>query len=135
MKKRTLYLTTGLLLVSILGVSTNIVSNHLKAVEAADNLNNIVDANESTELEKDIREVAFNQLSDEQKSFIQGSWEEATVENVVVEESGFELLDSSYLGKEVIAVNFVTDPYSEPGMMMVLLSEDTQQLIGYGLLL
>ena len=34
MKKRTLYLTTGLLLVSILGVSTNIVSNHLKAVEA-----------------------------------------------------------------------------------------------------
>ena len=135
MKKRTLYLTTGLLLVSILGVSTSIVSNHLKAVEAADNLNNIVDANESTELEKDIREVAFNQLSDEQKSFIQGSWEEATVENVAVEESGFELLDSSYLGKEVIAVNFVTDPYSEPGMMMVLLSEDTQQLIGYGLLL
>lgn len=135
MKKRTLYLITGLLLVSILGVSTNVVSNHLKAVEAADNLNNIVDANESTELEKDIREVAFNQLSDEQKSFIQGSWEEATVENVVVEESGFELLDSSYLGKEVIAVNFVTAPYSEPGMMMVLLSEDTQQLIGYGLLL
>lgn len=135
MKKRTLYLTTGLLLVSILGVSTNVVSNHLKAVEAADNLNNIVDANDSTELEKDIREVAFNQLSDEQKSFIQGSWEEATVKSVVVEESGFELLDSSYLGKEVIAVNFVTDPYSEPGMMMVLLSEDTQQLIGYGLLL
>lgn len=133
MKKRTLYLTIGLLLVSILGISTNVVSNHLKAVEAADNLNNIVDINESNELEKDLREVAFNQLSDARKSLIKGSWEDATIGSVIGSDNGFELIDDSYIGKKVMAINFVIDPYSEPGMM-VLLSEDTYTLVGYGIL-
>ena len=134
MKKRTLYLTTGLLLVSILGVSTNVVSNHLKAVEAADNLSNPVDANESTELEKDIREVAFNQLSDEQKSLIKGTWEEATTETIIAQPETAILYDESYAGKEVIAVEFNLKVAHKPNNMIVLVSQENSKLIGLGLI-
>ncbi len=84
---------------------------------------------------EDIREIAYNQLPDVKKSFIQGDWQDASIEYIVVEKNGFELLNDVYLGKEVIAVNFITDPYSEPGFMMALVSKDTHELIGYGLLI
>lgn len=123
MKKRTWYLTTGLLLISILGLSTNVISNYLKSVEASDQLNHIVDNNESNELETDIREVAFKQLSDEQKSLIKGTWEEARTEITVAQPETTILYDESYTGKEVIAVEFNLNVTRKPNNMIVLVSQ------------
>lgn len=134
MKKRTWYLTTGLLLVSILGISTNVISNYLKSVEASDQLNHIVDNNESNELETDIREVAFKQLSDEQKSLIKGTWEEARTEITVAQPETTILYDESYTGKEVIAVEFNLNVTRKPNNMIVLVSQENAKLIGLGLI-
>ena len=123
MKKITWYLTTGLLLISILGLSTNVISNYLKSVEASDQLNHIVDNNESNELETDIREVAFKQLSDEQKSLIKGTWEEARTEITVAQPETTILYDESYTGKEVIAVEFNLNVTRKPNNMIVLVSQ------------
>ncbi len=132
MKKKFLYLSTGFVIV-FLGCSHNMATDPSDSVETPTLLDNTTD-NNVDQKEKDIREVAFKQLPDARKSFIEGSWEDVTIESVVVSENGFELIDDSYIGKEVIAVNFITDLYSEPGMMRVLLSEDTYTLIGYGIL-
>lgn len=134
MKKRTWYLTTGLLLISILGLSTNVISNYLKSVEASDQLNHIVDNNESNELETDIREVAFKQLSDEQKSLIKGTWEEARTEITVAQPETTILYDESYAGKEVIAVEFNLNVTRKPNNMIVLISQENAKLIGLGLI-
>ena len=134
MKKRTWYLTTGLLLISILGISTNVISNYLKSVEASDQLNHIVDNNESNELETDIREVAFKQLSDEQKSLIKGTWEEARIEITVAQPETTILYDESYAGKEVIAVEFNLNVTRKPNNMIVLVSQENAKLIGLGLI-
>lgn len=134
MKKRTWYLTTGLLLISILGLSTNVISNYLKSVEASDQLNHIVDNNESNELETDIREVAFKQLSDEQKSLIKGTWEEARTEITVAQPETTILYDESYAGKEVIAVEFNLNVTRKPNNMIVLVSQENAKLIGLGLI-
>ncbi|MDO5794782.1 MAG: hypothetical protein Q4Q00_11435 [Turicibacter sp.] len=134
MKKRTWYLTTGLLLISILGISTNVISNYLKSVEASDQLNHIVDNNESNELETDIREVAFKQLSDEQKSLIKGTWEEARTEITVAQPETTILYDESYAGKEVIAVEFNLNVTRKPNNMIVLVSQENAKLIGLGLI-
>lgn len=134
MKKRTWYLTTGLLLISILGLSTNVISNYLKSVEASDQLNHIVDNNESNELETDIREVAFKQLSDEQKSLIKGTWEEARTEITVAQPETTILYDESYAGKEVIAVEFNLNVTRKPNNMIVLASQENAKLIGLGLI-
>lgn len=134
MRKRTWYLTTGLLLISILGISTNVISNYLKSVEASDQLNHIVDNNESNELETDIREVAFKQLSDEQKSLIKGTWEEARTEITVAQPETTILYDESYAGKEVIAVEFNLNVTRKPNNMIVLVSQENAKLIGLGLI-
>ncbi len=134
MKKRTWYLTTGLLLISILGISTNVISNYLKSVEASDQLNHIVDNNESNELETDIREVAFKQLSDEQKSLIKGTWEEARTEITVAQPETTILYDESYTGKEVIAVEFNLNVTRKPNNMIILVSQENAKLIGLGLI-
>ena len=134
MKKRTWYLTTGLLLISILGLSTNVISNYLKSVEASDQLNHIVDNNESNELETDIREVAFKQLSDEQKSLIKGTWEEARTEITVAQPETTILYDESYAVKEVIAVEFNLNVTRKPNNMIVLISQENAKLIGLGLI-
>lgn len=134
MKKRTWYLTTGLLLISILGLSTNVISNYLKSVKASDQLNHIVDNNESNELETDIREVAFKQLSDEQKSLIKGTWEEARTEITVAQPETTILYDESYAGKEVIAVEFNLNVTRKPNNMIVLVSQENAKLIGLGLI-
>lgn len=134
MKKRTWYLTTGLLLISILGLSTNVISNYLKSVEASDQLNHIVDNNESNELETDIREVAFKQLSDEQKSLIKGTWEEARTKITVAQPETTILYDESYAGKEVIAVEFNLNVTRKPNNMIVLISQENAKLIGLGLI-
>jgi hypothetical protein len=80
----------------------------------------------------DVREAVWNQLSDEHKKQIQGTWEDATVTKRVLSESmGFNL-DKTFIGKEVYIVGYPTIENRTFGAIGVFADIESQRLIGYG---
>lgn len=134
MKKSILFLIWGFAIVSVFSISINLFSNYSTIVEASDNINNTVDSNKTEDLKEDIREIAFNQLSDEQKSLIKGTWEEAKTKKIVVQPETAILYDESYAGKEAIAVEFNLNVEYKPNNMIVLVSQENSKLIGLRLI-
>src|SRR5690606_12659798 len=79
--------------------------------------------------EKDVREVAWEQLSSEQKAFVGGTWEDGTLSKVTLNDDlvmiGVE--DKSYKGQEVYLVSFDNGLHS----ILPLLDAITLDVIGF----
>lgn len=82
--------------------------------------------------EVDIRRIAWEQLSTEDKKRIEGTWENSKVSKVILREDMGIIKDKSYIGKEVYIIDFKTNEKRIPNNMIVYLSVDSKKLQGYG---
>lgn len=79
---------------------------------------------------KDVREIAWNALSDSEKEEVIGTWKEATVSKVKVDEHKFHLEDKSFEGKEATMVTFLSKRKALLGDINKLIDEKSGKVIG-----
>lgn len=105
--------------------------------EADHNEQNVVNSSEKDKkinVEKDVREVVWGQLSSEQKEWIDGTWEVGKVSKVtLIENMMSQVTDKSYEGKEVYLIDFPTITKYKPNNMIVYADIITFDYIGNGL--
>ncbi|MDP4090940.1 MAG: hypothetical protein Q8930_16955 [Bacillota bacterium] len=80
---------------------------------------------------QDIREIAFNQLTSNDKERLLGTWKEGKISKIILKEGTADINDKSYIGKEVYSIIFTTKEISRPNYIGVLLDKDNYKLIGY----
>jgi hypothetical protein len=96
------------------------------------NITNETESNTATK-NQDIREIAYNQLPSRDKEKIKGTWEDSRLSKITLEEGMGVVSDKSYIGKEVYLVDFPIETKAIPNNMVVYLSTDTNNFLGYGL--
>ena len=77
----------------------------------------------------DVREIAWNHLSQSQKSHVVGSWKKAKVTKLVMNNG--VLQGTPYDGKEVYLVGFPSDENPSIGGIGVYISTDTKMFIKF----
>lgn len=98
--------------------NTNVISNKEQA--------------DFTVKEQDIRELAYNQLTSDDKERIAGTWKDSKLSKITLREGMGNITDKSYMRKEVYLVDFPIKSNSIPNNMIVYLSIDSNKLLGYG---
>ncbi|WP_316571777.1 hypothetical protein [Neobacillus sp. YIM B06451] len=85
---------------------------------------------ESTQKVMDVREVAWNSLSNNEREEVIGGWKDAEVNTIIVDDRRFGLNDATYIGKEVTMVTFRSKKSEVLGNISKLVDENTQKVIG-----
>ena len=134
MRKRISYIMLVLFICIIFCACTN------QGNLSSDNTNNSVvttlkreSENITSDTKHDIREIAYNQLTDDDKQRISGTWENSTLSTIMLKEGMGTNGIYYFIGKEVYMIDFPTTDISIPNNMIVYLEMDTYKLIGYGL--
>jgi hypothetical protein len=78
----------------------------------------------------DVREVAWNSLSNNEREEVIGGWKDTDVNTIIVDDSRFSLNDVNYIGKEVTMVTFRSKKSEILGDISKLVDENTQKVIG-----
>lgn len=86
----------------------------------------------ATETIMDVREIAWNSLSDSERKEVIGNWNDATVSKVIVDKKRFQLNDLTFEGKEVYMVTFCSSKNAILGDISKLVDEKSQKVIGGG---
>jgi cell division protein FtsL len=86
-------------------------------------------------LEKDTREIVWEQLPAQQKEEINGSWSDGEVSKTILSENTVMSTnsDTSYIGEEVYLISFPSKLNPTIGDLIVYADVDTAVIIGYGL--
>ncbi|MCM3737068.1 hypothetical protein M3215_14990 [Bacillus cytotoxicus] len=87
----------------------------------------------ATQTAKDVREIAWNSLSDSQKKEVIGEWKEAQVSKTVANTDGFSLKERFFEEKEVTQVVFRSTKSSLLGDIIKLVDEKSGKVVGAGL--
>ncbi|MFD3447178.1 hypothetical protein ACFDTO_21515 [Microbacteriaceae bacterium 4G12] len=87
---------------------------------------------QSSKEEQEVRKVAWDHLSDIQKSLIKGSWKDAKVKKFVLKND--ILQGTPYDGKEVYLVDFPTEGNPTEGGIGVYISTDAKTFIRFALM-
>ncbi|MGY0372270.1 hypothetical protein [Clostridium sp. JNZ J1-5] len=82
--------------------------------------------------ERDVREIAYNQLTSKDKERVVGTWRDSKLSKTTLKESMGNIYDKSYIGKEVYLVDFPRKSESKLNNMIVYISIDNYKLIGHG---
>ncbi|MDV3425887.1 MAG: hypothetical protein LIR50_01195 [Bacillota bacterium] len=85
-----------------------------------------------TTKEQDIREIAYNQLTAEDKERTAGTWQNSKFSKISLREGMGNINDKSYVGQEVYLIDFPTKSKSLPNNMIVYIEMHKYKLIGYG---
>lgn len=85
----------------------------------------------TTVKEQDIRELAYNQLNSKDKERIAGTWKYSKLFKIILRENMGNILDKSYIGKEVYLIDFPTNDSVQSNMILYLCI-DNNKFIGYG---
>ncbi len=83
---------------------------------------------------KDIREMAYHELSSKDKERIAGTWKDSKFSKITLREGMGNISDKSYIGKEVYLIDFPTKSKSKPNNIIVYIAMDSYKLLGYGYL-
>jgi len=86
----------------------------------------------TTVKEQDIRELAYNQLTLEDKERVSETWKDSKLSKITLHERMGRINNISYIGKVVYIIDFPTKSNSMPSNMIVYLAIDNNKLIGYG---
>lgn len=86
----------------------------------------------TTAAEQDVREIALNQMTAEDKEIIEGNWQDSELSKITLNEGMGKVNDKSYIGKEVYVIDFPTNRISFPNNIIVYIGIDNNKLIGYG---
>lgn len=87
---------------------------------------------ETAQTTKDVREIAWNSLSESERDEVIGNWNGATISNVIADTKRFALVDRSYEGKEVKEVTFRSTKSALLGDISKLVDKKSHQVIGGG---
>lgn len=87
--------------------------------------------NQATQQKNDLKEVVWNQLSKEAKEEIVGTWENAKVEKVTLQNHAFQNSEQ-YMGKELLRVSFDSSK-TTLGPVVVYVDPENKKIVGYGL--
>jgi hypothetical protein len=87
---------------------------------------------ETTQITKDVREIAWNSLSESERDEVIGDWKDATISNVLADTKRFSLIDHSFDGKEVKMVTFRSNKSAILGDISKLVDEKSQKVVGGG---
>lgn len=88
-------------------------------------------SNNITVKEQDTREVIFNNLNSRDKSLVKGTWKNSTLRKITLTSNMGNVIDKTYIGKEVYLIDFPTEG-SSLNNMLVYASLDNYKVIGYG---
>lgn len=80
----------------------------------------------------DVRENVWNQLTEEDKKHIQGTWKDASYRKIILRETMGIIKDKSFIGKEVYIVDFPSNDNPTLGGVAVYADLKSHLLIGYG---
>ncbi|MFM1650540.1 hypothetical protein ACI7RC_00400 [Brevibacillus sp. B_LB10_24] len=130
-EKNALFILSTALLLGLIACSN-------ESVQVSKNDENIVNSSkkEGDKVVKkdDVREIVWNQLSPEQKEWIDGTWKDGHVSKITLNENMMSQIgDKSYEGKEVYLIDFPTKSASIPNNMIVYADVNTFDYIGNGL--
>lgn len=116
-------------------ISTNKTndSDSSKTLEEKEKSISSITSNPNREIEEDIREIAYKQLTVSDKDKIVGSWQDAKSYKITLKEGMGIISDKSYIGKEVYLIDFQIKTKTLPNNMIVYLSIDNYKLLGYGI--
>jgi len=131
LKKTVLFILSACLLLGLFACS-----NQNKQANNNDDQNVVANNEQVNEEknEKDVREVVWEQLSSEQKEWIDGTWKDGKVSKITLNENMItQIDDKSYEGKEVYLIDFPTKSKSIPNNMIVYADVNTFDYIGNGL--
>ena len=93
---------------------------------------NVKKANSNETQSLDVREAVWNQLTDNDKKHIKGTWKDATVQKVVLKETMGNINDKSYIEKEAYIVEYPSNDNPSLGGVGVYADLKSFKLIGYG---
>jgi hypothetical protein len=93
---------------------------------------NVKEANSNETQSLDVRQVVWNQLTNNDKKHIKGTWKDATVRKIVLKETMGNIKDNSYIGKQVYIVDYPSNDNPSLGGVAVYADEKSFKLIGYG---
>lgn len=82
--------------------------------------------------EQDIREIAYNQLTSNDKRRIKGTWQDSTFSKITLRKED-KINDKFYIGKEVYMIDFPTNFIGKPNNMLIFVSMDSHKFLGYGM--
>ncbi|WP_456278822.1 hypothetical protein [Bacillus sp. AK128] len=140
--KMVVYLNKGVLrlkkvTLSIISVvmMLGLIACSIQNDEVDNNDQKVANKNEQeTNVEKDVRDVVWAQLSSVDKERIAGSWEDGKVSKVTLNENMMrQVKEQTYEGKEVYVIDFPTKSISKPHNILVYADVNTLKFIGYGL--
>jgi hypothetical protein len=83
-------------------------------------------------VEKDIREIVWEQLKPSQKELIKGTWSDAKITKIFLKSSMGKIDDVSYIGKEVYLVDFSIKTNHIPNNMIIYADKKSGKIVGYG---
>ncbi|WP_273126979.1 hypothetical protein [Bacillus weihaiensis] len=130
MNKITLSILLAVLLLGLIACSN-------QTDQVGNNDEKVVNSNEQDKkinVDKDVREVVWGQLSSEQKERIDGTWEFGKVSKIILNEDMMSLInDKTYDGEEVYLIDFPTKNKFIPNNMIVYADLKTFDYIGSGL--
>lgn len=81
---------------------------------------------------KNVREIAWNSLTQSEKEEVIGEWKDAKVSKVVADTKRFHLVDYSYEGKKLTMVMFHSTKSKLLGDISKLIDETSQKVVGGG---
>jgi hypothetical protein len=87
---------------------------------------------ETIQTTKDVREIAWNSLSESERDEVIGNWKDATISKVIADTKRFGLIDHSFEGKEVKEVTFRSTKSAILGDISILVDEKSQKVVGGG---
>lgn len=93
---------------------------------------NVNNANSNKTQSLDVRKAVWNQLTDNNKKHIKGTWKDATFQKVVLRETMGNIKDKSYIGKQVYIVEYPSNDTPSLGGVGVYADLKSFKLIGYG---
>ncbi len=129
LKKRIPFILSSCILLGLFACS-----NQNEQAKHNDNqfiISNNEEANE--EINNDVREVVWKQLSSEQKEWIDGTWKDGKVSKVTLNENYVRQVgNKSYEGKEVYLIDFPIKSKSIPNNMIVYADVNNFDYIGNG---
>ncbi|MEW4282634.1 hypothetical protein [Priestia koreensis] len=80
----------------------------------------------------DVREAVWDQLTDEKRNHIKGTWRDACVQKVVFQKSMGSITDKSFIGKEVYMIDYPANDSLLLGDVGVFADVKSFKIIGYG---
>ncbi|WP_226669625.1 hypothetical protein [Metabacillus litoralis] len=93
---------------------------------------NVKEKNSDETLVLDVREDIWNQLTENHKKHIQGTWKDASYQKIILRETMGNITDKTFIGKEVFILDFPSKDNPTLGGVTVYADLKTHKLIGYG---